>query len=252
MKPLQHMWNDIRRGENIDLYVTVVSAILLAALNVIGLAPQNWLPPLNLALLALLAFSILGNRHRLESINRKLSQNLEDVLRKKWPENELSAKTNKSKNILLIGVSLSRTIRTYLSILSENLQQGASIRVLLVDPNSPSAEIAANRLPESINIERTRNDIENTLITLESIKEKRGGIEIRTINNPMSFGGILLDIDTPHGIMYLEYYSFKMTDEDIPKLILKPNDEFWYEHFASQAEKLWSNANNYIAKNSEG
>lgn len=247
MKPLQRLWNDIRRGENIDLYVTVFFAIVLAALNIIGAASQEWLTSLNLALLALLAISILGNRYRLDSIYQKLTQNSEGVLKRKWPEEQLDDELRKADDILLVGVSLSRTIRTNLTLFDQRLQHGASIKVLLVDPSSPAAEIAASRLPVSVNAERTSNDIQNSLSSLESLAKTRSGLEIRILNNPMSFGGIWLNTNTSKGVIYIEQYSFKMQDEDIPKLILRPEDEFWYAFFAKQAQTLWENAESYIS-----
>lgn len=41
MRILRQIWDDIRHGENIDLYLTILIAIPLAALNLIGLASQS-------------------------------------------------------------------------------------------------------------------------------------------------------------------------------------------------------------------
>jgi hypothetical protein len=249
MQTLRHIWEDIRHGENIDLYITVLFAILLAILVIIGVESPKWLTSLNLTLLALLAVSILGIRQQLEKINVALTQTSNGFLQKEWSKQEVDKELKEAENILLIGVSLSRTIRTNLSLIDLRLQQGAKIKVLLVDPSSAAAQIAANRLPVSVNSDRICNDIRNSLLSLESIARIRKGLEIRVLNNPMSFGGIFLDTTTSKGIIYIEQYSFKMPYEDIPKFVLRPDDDFWYNFFADQVLILWENAINYTAEN---
>jgi len=66
---LKRILDDIKHGENIDLYVTVILAIIISILNAIGLANSALLSSISLAILALLASAILGNRHRLDDIN---------------------------------------------------------------------------------------------------------------------------------------------------------------------------------------
>jgi hypothetical protein len=65
---LKRVWEDIRQGESIDVYVSVVLAIVLAILSVIDIVPADWIASVTLAVLALLAVAILGNRYKLEGI----------------------------------------------------------------------------------------------------------------------------------------------------------------------------------------
>ncbi len=244
MKLIRRIWNNIRRGENIDLYVTVVAALVLATLNILGKASQTWVTSLTLALLALIAISLLVNRDRLE----RIAQTTEGVLKREWPKDELLENIKEAKDILLIGVSLSRTVRNNLPLFDKKLQQDASIRILLVAPTSPAAGIAASRLPAGVNIERTQLDIESTLKSLCNLQNKYPKLEIRTLNNPMTFGGNFLDASTSNGRIYLEYYSFKMSEENIPKLVFRPVDKYWYDYCSQQAELLWKNADNYSCR----
>lgn len=241
----RRIWKDIRQGEYFDGYITVAYSIILILLNLLGINLKEKLFTLILAFLVLLSISLLVNRYRLENIERKLSQKTDGILKRKFPDEHVEDLA-KADEILLIGVSLSRTIRSNLSLFDQRLQQGASIKVLLVDPLSPAADIAASRLPVGVNIERTQTDIQNSLLSLKSIAKDRDCLEVRVINNPMSFGGMWLDTGASKGIIYLEQYSFKMQDEDVPKLVLHPEDGFWYSFYAKQAQTLWENANSYI------
>ena len=65
---LRHLWDDIRKGENIDLYLTIAAAVIFVVLNLVGVASTSFLAPLTLAVLGLLAITNLGNRHRMEEL----------------------------------------------------------------------------------------------------------------------------------------------------------------------------------------
>lgn len=71
---LKRVWKDISQGENIDLYVTVIVAIVLVILNIAGVAPPSWLGSITLGVLALLAITSLGNRYRLDQAVERLTQ----------------------------------------------------------------------------------------------------------------------------------------------------------------------------------
>ena len=59
MKALQRIWADVRRGENIDLYLTVIVVFGLGILNIVGSASSVWTTSAILAALGILAISAL-------------------------------------------------------------------------------------------------------------------------------------------------------------------------------------------------
>jgi hypothetical protein len=67
---LEYIWDDIKHGENIDLYITVAIAIPLAIFSTLGLAQLSWTAPLTLTVLALFAISLLVNRRKMEAIQQ--------------------------------------------------------------------------------------------------------------------------------------------------------------------------------------
>lgn len=64
LRILKHIWSDIQQGENIDLYVTVVIAITLALLSIVGIAPQSLIEPITITVLALFAISLMDDLDR--------------------------------------------------------------------------------------------------------------------------------------------------------------------------------------------
>lgn len=109
---LKNIGADIRRGENIDLFVTVIVAIGLVVLNLVGIAPATWIAPLNLAILGLLAIAMLVNRYKLDEGLENLRQVPNTLFQEKFPPN-LDSDLEKSKELWLVGVTLGRTIKTH-------------------------------------------------------------------------------------------------------------------------------------------
>jgi len=72
MQLAKQIWEDIRQGENIDLYITIAFAIVLTVLNLTGIASQSLVAPLSMAILGLLAVTALGNRYRIERVLQEL------------------------------------------------------------------------------------------------------------------------------------------------------------------------------------
>src|SRR5574339_555537 len=72
MKILRAVWIDISKGENFDVYLTILLALSLAVFNVLGIAPNTLLAPLTLSVLALLAIASLVNRHQSNKILEKI------------------------------------------------------------------------------------------------------------------------------------------------------------------------------------
>lgn len=74
MQLLYRIWDDVRRGDNIDLYATITVALGLVILNLIGFNQQTLIAPITLAVLGLLSIAILGNRYRVQELLQKMSQ----------------------------------------------------------------------------------------------------------------------------------------------------------------------------------
>ena len=116
---LHHLWDDIRQGENIDLYLTILAALIFVVLNLAGVASASFLAPLTLAVVGLLAVTNLGNRPRMEELLAQKALTLADFFREEDPQS-YQEDVDKAGELWLVGVSLSRTINTNISIWSKN------------------------------------------------------------------------------------------------------------------------------------
>ena len=240
MALLQNIWNDLKRGENIDVYVTVVAAVGLAILNIFGLATDTLVTSLTLAVLALITFSLLGNRYRLEGIAEEISSTEGNTILEDFPE-EFISELERAQEVLLTGVHQRATLNRYYLVFEQNLKRGGSMRVLVVDPDGSALKMSAMRYTGRVNAEHERVRIQATLDSLCELKKVAPGkLEIRTIDYLLEYGACLLN---PTGKVYIERYTFKSVGGSRkPKVVYTRRDEHWYNLVNSELEALWESS----------
>jgi len=239
----KRIWGEARRGENIDLYATIVIAVIFVVLDLLGLAPDSWLNPLTLAVLAMVSMAILMSRYHVEDAVQRLRMPAISLFQDKFPE-EFELDLLQSESVYIIGASLSRTVKTYYETLQTKLKRGHHVRILILDPNGPAAELTEMRTNGHTHKdpERLRLHLRSTLADLEDLEQNSSGrLEVRTINFPMGFGAFGVDLDGPDGILFIEHYPFRTPGGSVPKFVLYARDGRWYEHFRQELLALWEN-----------
>lgn len=239
MRILKLVWKDIKQGENIDVYIVIVVAIALSILSLLELAPPQWIPPLTVAVLAMLAITTLGNRFRLEKLMENLQPFSQSTFLDKYPDSFFDEFENE-KDILLIGTSLNRTLSHHYKNLLKKLNANGKIKILTIHPNGEANKLAASRIHGGINEERHRrwilDALEGAMILKKSSPEN---VEIKTLNYVMSFGGMIVSPQNDNGIVYLEHYTYQIEEDDEPKLVLTKKSGKWFYLFKKQFIKYW-------------
>jgi len=242
MRVFRRVWDDIRQGENIDLYIAAPLAIILAVLNLLGLTFTSLMNPLMLVILGLLATALLGTRHAVKELSSRLTQTADTIFLDEYPST-FRTDLEIATEVWIVGVSLTTPIRTYYSVLESKLRKGHIIRVLLVAPDSAAVEMAEARAYGRTNVERARNEIRNSLQDLCDLKRiAPDRLQIHTIEHPLGFGMFGMNPDMPTGTLYLKYYSFKTAGGPRPKIVLRARDGRWYDLFRSELHNLWDSS----------
>lgn len=247
MRLLEKIWEDIRHGENIDQYATIVFAFALGILGLLGITTSESIASLTLAVLGLLAVSNLVNRHRVEELSQKLSQSSKGFFLEEFPP-EFKRDFQSAKEVLLIGVTLSRLIKTNYGIIEEKLRKGHTVKVLLVHPEGSPLEMAANRYYAEVSRSTVSKgvDIVSSLMLFCGLRKSYPKyIEIRTIQSPLTFGAVCLNMNSTLGIMYLEHFPYRTVADAQPKFVLQANDGRWYELFKKEVHALWNSGNEW-------
>jgi hypothetical protein len=240
MPSLRRIWNDLRKGENIDLYLTIAAAVAFVALNLAGSASTALLAPLTLAVLALLAITSLGNRHRMDELLTQRERTLDDFFLEQFPPS-YKADLEAAKELWLVGVSLHRTVTENYPLFERKLQRGHRLRVLLVHPDGPGLEMAVARGYTRRDVEKKRQEIRYVLDMLCDLRQAAAGrVEIRTIQHPLAYGALAADPEAGRGALYLEHYCFRVSTESMPRYQLRVTDGHWYDFFKAELKALWA------------
>lgn len=240
MTRLHRVWEEIRRGENIDLYVAAPLAIFVAVLGVFGVTSPQVVSSLTLVILGLLATSLLTNRHTMKELSEKLTESSNTVFLQELSDTDFEEDFEAAAELWIVGVSLTTIIRAHYSLIEKKLRSGHKVKALLVHPDGPAIEMAEMRAYGRPNIERARNDIRNALDDLCDLSQSSlGRLEIRTIPHPLGHGIIARDPDTASGVLYVQNYPFKTEGGSRPKYVLQAKDGLWYDLFKEELYNLW-------------
>ncbi len=249
MTLFQKIWHDIRAGENIDQYLTIIVAIILTLLNLLGIYTQSSLAPFILAVLSLLAINSLVSRFKIDELLKGKTGASNILLRNEYPSSYKTDFEN-ADEMWLIGVSLHRTIKTNYPILEKKLRRGQLLRVLLVRPQGAGIQMAVTRNYTHRRVDTKSNDILFVLELLCSLREiAPSNIYIRTIDFPLSYGATVVNPDTVDGKLYIEHYSFRVSADSIPRYVLKVSDGQWYAFYKREIEALWLAGEDWECKN---
>lgn len=251
MSFLNRIWRDVKHGENIDLYLTIIIAIIVTVLNILGITPPSTVATITLAVLSLLAISSLGNRYRLERILEEGYQSLDSILLKKFPAT-LESDIEASKSLWIVGSNLGSTIPTLYSVLENKLKRGDTVRILVIEPNSEASKLTTARIYRPMGAGQFDNVILSTLQLFNSLrKEDNRKLEVRTINFPIAVGFFAINPESANGIIYLEHYSYKSATDQIPKVVLRPRDGYWFDFYKEQLEQMWNSSTDWSFPQSE-
>jgi hypothetical protein len=147
-----------------------------------------------------------------------------------------------AENIDLGGMTLGGTVLGNLHILKERINEGASIRAMMIEPKDDLLAQLSLRSEGNPEIEFWKNRIFNTQSTLRRIAKsvENSKIQVGFLPYLPSFGIVLVDATKPTGKCIVEMYHHKSSDKANPKFILEAvKDKEWFEFFAGQFEKLW-------------
>jgi hypothetical protein len=261
MNIFRQIWGDIRRGQNVDLYVTVFLALGLAVLNVLGLASELWTISAILAALGILAVSALSSRHCLRAVSDSTDKALQAIQIRfgERPSAEqffldnmpsLEPHLLKAKDIRMSGVVLQRTVRDNLNTLVTCLKEGANIQIILLDPESAAARRTTD---EHFPLERLKAHSEATwqnLMWLCRQPSCTGTLEIR-LSEERLFGNIIaIDADKKYGVIFVEMRPQRwISGGSRPRFELRPTrDGYWFHFYKDQFDGLWKDCKIVDAK----
>jgi hypothetical protein len=243
MSGFERIKSDFQQGKNLDIYVTIVIALVVSVLSFFEILPNSKVSSLLLAVLAILAFNALQTRVAVEGASFQQGRGPEFL--DDFPA-ELRQHRESAKDLYLIGVGLTRTIETSYTAFERSLKRGARIRVLLTDLSADPAALDAQSQPSRPSAEEIASEIKQSLGRLGKLKEAtQGNLSVRTTRSALKFGLNFIDPSSSNATLYVQLYSYRLGGESRPIFVITQRHGEWLECFRHQAEALWSDAVEY-------
>ncbi|OUD03677.1 hypothetical protein [Streptomyces swartbergensis] len=238
MTAWRRLRRDLRGRRNLDVYATIAVALGTSIFAAIDLAPTEKIMAAVLAVLAVLAFSTLATRTMVEDLARSGASGGVRFL-SDFPE-DIKERRERSTDLYLIGVSLSRTLETSHRAFETTLSSGGRIRILLTDPDADNAAVTTQNRTTRPRPDEIRDEIRQSLRLLQRLHAETGGrLEVRTTRTALKFGLNYLDVHRANALLCVQLYSFDVAGESRPIFTLTLTDDPWFEIFREQAERLW-------------
>lgn len=235
------IWQDIRQGENIDLYLTVFFAITIAGLNVLGVADDSWLAPLTLAALGILAAATLSNRHRIENFLNEIGSSRTPPLRTRTELSPLPSRAADASDILIVALSGAEVLR-YIEFFVDKLRQGASVRLAIANPESNAIAETVSPLT-GISKDAFIADMQVVKGLVRSIRERTPDsrqFKVKFFDYAPTLSLVMIDGNKPTGQIIAEMRPYGISSSSRCHLFVTAKDHpTWYMYFHDACEAVW-------------
>lgn len=226
--------------DNLDLYLLGSVALVFTVLGATGVSDVKTLSSVVLALLALLAFSQIRSRRLTEQISKAQRHSSTALFASEFPA-DLIPRRARGRDLLLVGLSMTRTVQGMRSDILGILEAGGRLRVLVLDPaDEVLMTVADRRATHRYGPDKLRARITTTLDDLTTLRERTGGrLEVRVSSSIPAAGIHCIDTAGTNGLVCVQHYEYQPSREASPVFTLEPSDGRWYQHFVAEAERLW-------------
>lgn len=248
MSKLGKIWSDIRKGRNIDLILTVAVSFAVVLLNLLGVTSSSLIASLTLTVLGLMALSSLESRYQVSELEEKISKNSSSIFLDNYPS-DLDRDVEKSLELWLIGVSLSRTVKNYYSIIENKLMKGYPVKAILTHPEGAALELSILPVYGNKSLEQRKSEILGSLETLCELQQRYPNLmQVRTCRHYIGHGIIAVDPNSNKGKLYVENHPFKMPGGSRPKFVLEAKDSAWYDFYKQEMFTIWEQCADWHCK----
>jgi len=256
---LRYIWHDISSGENIDLYVSLLVAVTMSVLSLLGVVPDQYITPLILTTLTLLLISNLVSRTRVDGVSKKVEQLRLDSLQTMDRNRILQTRPERppmeqrlssvQETLDMLGASLQLFGVTYQAELRRLRDSGKKVRLIVSNPDNYALQTElAMIFSEAPTAEQHKRAVEMLLGSVKPLAgetHSEGRIDVRITDQSVRFGYIGIDAYSSHGGVQVEFYLNRIPLSRNPILVFSaPTDSRWLAEFRNQFEFYWEHSRN--------
>lgn len=231
--------------KNYDVYAVMLIALVVSILGIIGTASIPLVLSGTLATLAIIAFSILKNREKDESIENVLEQ-IANTQRNgsasrfftDWDDAGFRKRFETARQLSMLAIANHDFISLNEDRIREFTRDGGAVRYILVDPDGSAMKGFAAR---SDGAERDLARICLRIMSNLANESSQDSVEIRLIDQLPSAIITMLDHETTGGIIFAALCGFNQPYLARPSFVLHKNtDGRFFEFYETYFENLWN------------
>lgn len=247
---VKRLWNDIQHGQNLDIYITALVALVIAVFGVVGIASQNLISAAILAVLALLLSSLLTARHQNDKLQATLlkleavQSSTGQIMTTGDDISELLQLLRQSKQAYFWGT----TFTTHIPLLQQDLERGIAlgleIRFILIKPSGDALKMAAFRAKD-LTPDELNDDLLRNLRRLDNMANLKaaGKLEFKVIDYLAPYVMYVFDPHLPTGQILMRLSTLRVPEVMRPIIrITRKSDPDWFDFFVQQFETAWNSA----------
>lgn len=249
-RTLSVIWQDIRTGQNLDIYITIAIAIAVAILGTIGGANQTVISSAILATLALVSIGTLRNRREDEVIKNTLvkiettDRLAERFFKRGYDPSDFRERIRNSRKAFFWGITFATSVQVLDYAIEQGMKSGLEVRFLLVKPDSSASIKMAAFRHRHLDEERENSSLRGALSRLADIastaSNSPGRLDVRVVDYLPSWTTIATDPHLSSGYMSVRLSTFRVPDEERPTFELTAKaDTEWFRFFVDQFETIW-------------
>lgn len=249
---LLRVYEDIKHGENIDLFAAVALAAFIFTLDILGKASSDLVASVALATLGLLAVGLLLTRYKMDSIHRAHDiPNLVQFSRQPFPSLESDLRNENTKEIWMLGLVLRGTIYNNFYNFKQNVQTGTKLRVMISNRNKINTDTTVMQFTrgghatgkEAVWFPAGYEETINRLREIRLNAPQMENVKLKLLDFVPSFSLYIFPKAEEGGVIYVEIYCYKSETGSIPKFRISQHENpQWYKHFVNQFELMWKDA----------
>jgi hypothetical protein len=144
--------------------------------------------------------------------------------------------------VCMAGFTLGRTTREYLEPLQRCLANGGSVRIMILAATDPLLEQSSLRSEGQSRVQDWRKRLDSTEVLVRLMAKTegiKGVLELGHLPYTPSFGFLMIDPDTDHGVIIVELYHHRSARDNVAFELRRERDGEWYRFFREQFDLMW-------------
>lgn len=242
MKPFHYLIQDFREKRNIDIYITLLLAILVSILGTFQVIDQTVISSSVLATLALVAYNLLISRYKNEEIQQVLQTTISSHFNK-WDEDVFLTALHTAQEISGFYVTNYPFLNAHSELFKAFLARGGKLRFIYVKRDSSAFSMAILRGygAEAKDPRHLRNRLSLSLDKLKEISlsaSDTSQVQVKFIDFLPSATITLTKTKQLNETAFVTITGFGINSSLRPSFILAKNDE-WFDYFKDTFENIW-------------